>query len=203
MPESSKVPHWSDYFGDIREYRNEVRDALMKMLTDARMRELGRHKPPAIAANIRMGDFRKLQPNQDFAKVGNVRTPLTYFRELIENIRKLHGTLLPVEIVTDGSARDVTELLELANVSMAPSRSKIVDILMMSRSKILLTSAGSTFSYWAGFLGECALIMHPEHIHKPIRSEAVNRNYYEGPLAGTPENWPPVFVKSLREIPAS
>jgi hypothetical protein len=201
--EYSKVPHWSNFFGDIREYRNEVRDALMKILTDARVQEVGRHKPPVIAANIRMGDFKKLRSNENFAKVGHVRTPLTYFREVIENIRKLHGTPLPVEIITDGKARELGELLELPNASMAPSRSKIVDILMMSRSKILLCSAGSTFSYWAGFLGDCALIMHPDHIHQPIRPEAVNRSCYEGPLVGAPEAWPPLFVKSVREIPAS
>jgi Glycosyl transferase family 11 len=198
--EYSKVPHWSNFFGDIRDNREQVRDALLAMLTDARVRELGRHKPPVIAVNVRMGDFKKLQPNQDFAKVGSTRTPLTYFRELIEEIRKLHGTALPVEIVTDGRTRELRELLQLPNVSMAPSRSKIVDILMMSRSKVLLTSTGSTFSYWAGFLGDCALIMHPDHIHKPIRPEAVNRNFYEGPLVGAPETWPPQFVDSLRDI---
>lgn len=201
--EYSKVPHWSNFFGDIREYRNEVRGALMKMLTDARVRELGRHKPPVIAANVRMGDFKKLKPDENFAEVGNTRTPLTYFRGLIDNIRKLHGTPLPVEIITDGKARDLSELLELPNVFMAPSRSKIVDILMMSRSKILLCSASSTFSYWAGFLGESALIMHPDHIHQPIRPEAVNRSCYEGPLVGAPESWPALFMKNLREIPAS
>jgi hypothetical protein len=198
--EYSEVPHWSNYFGDIREYRDQVRAALMDMLTDARVRELGRHKPPVIAANVRMGDFKKLQPNEDFAKAGNARTPIAYFRELIQNIRKLHSALLPVEIVTDGNASELGELLELPNVSMAPRRSKIADILMMSRSKILLCSASSTFSYWAGFLGESALIMHPDHIHEPIRPEAVNRRCYEGALAGPPERWPPLFVKNLRAI---
>lgn len=198
--EYSKVPHWDNFFGDIREYRDQVRDALMGMLTDARVREIGRHKPPVIAANVRMGDFKKLKANENFAKLGGVRTPVTYFRELIGNIRKLHGTALPVEIVTDGSARELGELLELPNVSMAPSRSKIVDILMMSRSRILLCSAGSTFSYWAGFLGECALIMHPDHVHQPIRPEAVNRSCYEGPLGGAPESWPALFVESVRAI---
>ena len=201
--EYSKVPHWNNYFGDIREYRGQVKAALMEMLTDARLRELSRHKSPVIAANVRMGDFRKLQPNENFANVGGVRTPLVYFRELIENIRKLHGSPLPVEIVTDGGARELAELLALPNVSIAPRRSKVIDILMMSRSKILLCSAGSTFSYWAGFLGECALIMHPDHIHQPIRPEAVNRSCYEGALVGRPENWPALFLKSLREIPAS
>jgi hypothetical protein len=46
------------------------------------------------------------------------------FRELIENIRKLHGAPLPVEIVTDGSAHELGELPELPNVSMAPADRK-------------------------------------------------------------------------------
>jgi hypothetical protein len=45
--------------------------------------------------------------------------------------------------------------------------------------------------------------MHPDHIHQPIRPEAVNRSYYEGPLMGAPDTWPALFLKSLREIPAS
>jgi hypothetical protein len=201
--EYSQIPHWSNSFGDIRQYRDQVRDAVLEMLTDARVRELGRHKPAVMVAHIRMGDFKKLQPNESFSKLGNVRTPLTYFVALIENIRKVHGTSLPVEIVTDGSARELGELLALPNISIAPRRSHIVHILMMSRSKILLCSAGSTFSYWSGFLGECALILHPDHIHQPIRPETVNCSCYEGPLAGPPETWPPLFVRNLREIPAS
>ena len=198
--EYNAVPHWSDYFEAIREHRDEVREGLLQMLTPTRIRELHRFSPPIIAVHVRMGDFRKLQPHESFAKVGNVRTPLNYFRELIENIRKVHGSLLPVEIFTDGSARDLAELFGLPGVSLAPKRSTIADILMMSRSRILIASAGSTFSYWAGFLGECALLMHPDHIHKPIRPQEVNRSFYEGPVAGPPESWPALFLENLGSI---
>jgi len=170
------------------------------MLTGARLKELERQRAPVIAVNVRMGDFRKLQSYERFDQVGNVRTPLNYFRKLIEDIRMAHGSELPVEIITDGMKWELSELLDLPSVSIAPARSKIIDILVMSQSRILICSAGSTFSYWGGFLGECALIHHPDHIHTPIRPAEINRNSYEGALVGPPENWPPLFLENLRNI---
>jgi hypothetical protein len=66
----------------------------------------------------------------------------------------------------------------------------------------LLVSAGSTFSYWAGFLGECALIHHPDHVHAPVRSADVNRIHYEGPLVGPVAEWPRLFLDGVKLIPA-
>jgi hypothetical protein len=198
--EYSTVPSWKDFFGDIRAHRTEVRKALMAMLTPARMKELGRQHAPAIAVHVRMGDFLKLKPGQRFDQVGNTRTPLEYFRNLIGSMQRIHGSVLPVEILSDGRKEELGELLDLPNVSLAPKRTAIVDILTMSRSRILICSAGSTFSYWAGFLGDCALVLHPDHMHAPVRPEEVNRNYYEGPLAGSPESWPRLFLDNLRSI---
>jgi hypothetical protein len=198
--EYSAVPSWKDFFGDIREHRTEVRKALMGMLTPARMRELERQRAPVVAVHVRMGDFLKLKAGQRFDQVGNTRTPLEYFRNLIGNIHRIHGSALPVEILSDGKKQELGELLDLPNVSLAPKRSAIIDILTMSRSRILICSAGSTFSYWAGFLGDCALLLHPDHIHAPIRPEEVNRNFYEGPLGGPPESWPRLFLDNLRSI---
>jgi hypothetical protein len=182
--EYSAVPSWKDFFGDIREHRTGIREGLMGMLTPARMKELERQRLPVVAVHVRMGDFLKLKAGQRFDQVGNTRTPLDYFRNLIGQIRRIHGAVLPVEIWSDGKKQDLGELLDLPNVSLAPRRS----------------SAGSTFSYWAGFLGDCALILHPDHIHQPIRPEQVNRNFYEGPLAGPPESWPRLFLDNLKSV---
>ncbi len=198
--EYSAVPSWEDFFGDIRAHRTEVREALMGMLTPARMKELGRQQMPVVAVHVRMGDFLKLKAGQRFDQVGNTRTPLEYFRNLIGQMRHLHGSRLPVQVFSDGKKEDLGELLDLPDTSLAPRRSSIVDILTMSRSKVLICSAGSTFSYWAGFLGDCALILHPDHIHQPIRPEAVNHNFYEGPLAGPPESWPRLFLDNLKSV---
>jgi hypothetical protein len=54
-------------------------------------------------------------------------------------------------------------------------------LILLSRSKIIITSAGSTFSYWAGFLSDSPIIMHPDHIHHSIRLSHES-GYYEGPF---------------------
>ena len=199
--EFSEVPSWMDYFRDIRAFRDHVREGLLNMLTPTRQKELATARPAIVCANVRLGDFRRLAANESFNAVGGVRTPLEYFRSLILNIREVHGSTLPVEIVTDGRRSEVSELLNLPSVSMAPKRSKIVDILMMSSSRILISSAGSTFSYWAGFLGECVFIHHPDHVHKLIRAEDVNCKSYEGPLEGSPVSWPSLVLANVRNIP--
>ncbi len=198
--EFSQVPHWADYFGDIRAHRDEVREALFRLLAPARLRELAAQEPPIVCAHVRMADFRPLGPNENFKEVGGVRTPLEYFRNLIQDIRQVHCSCLPVEIFSDGGARGLASLLDLPRISLAPRRSAIVDMIMMSKSQVLLASAGSTFSYWAGFLGQCALILHPDHIHAPIRPAAVNRVHYEGPLVGPPTEWPAVFLDGVKRI---
>jgi hypothetical protein len=198
--EFSCIPHWSNMFGDLKPHREEVRDALLAMLTPARRRELAGAPKPQICVQVRMGDFRQLKPGEDFAKVGGVRTPLVYFTSLIQGIRKLHGTELPVLVVTDGKPGDLQELLCLPHVTMAPGNTKIVDILMMAKSKILIPSVGSTFGYWAGFLGDCAVIMHPDHIHEQIRPSSVNERFYEGPATGPPDRWPNLLKANIAGI---
>lgn len=198
--EYSTVPSWADYFGDIRAHRDEVRSALLAMLTPPRRRELSRLSNPVICVQVRLGDFRQLGQGEDFAKVGGVRTPFEYFQKIILGIREHAGKALPVEIISDGSAADLADLLKLPGVAIAPKRSKIADILVMSRSRVLVTSAGSTFSYWGGFLGEPAIILHPDHAHAPIRPDAVNERSFEGALAGPPAAWPPAFSKMIRDI---
>lgn len=196
------VPHWSDYFGDIRPYRDRVRDSLMKLLTPGRAREIARLTPPAICVNVRLGDFRKLKSGEDFRKAGNTRTPQEYFVDMIGRLRKLHGSNLPVEIVSDGSERDLEPILDLGNCYMAKKRSKIADIIAMSQSKVLVLSASSTFGLWAGFIGECAIVHHPEHFHGCIRPRESNERSFEGVLAGEPDQWPIEFTGLLKGIPA-
>jgi hypothetical protein len=196
--EFSQVPPWQDYFADLKPHRAEVIRALLEMLTEARRAELRRQQPPAICLQIRMGDFRALQAGENFRSVGGVRTPLQYFIEAVQALRQVHGSELPVSIVSDGSAEQLQELLALPRVSLAGANSKIVDILLMAKSKILIPSAGSTFGYWGGFLGDNILLTHPDHTHGSIRPPTALA--YEGPFAGDAAQWSPALVEQVRQI---
>lgn len=194
------VPSWSDYFRDLKLYREEIRNALLDMLTNSRKVEYKNCISPEICVQVRLGDFRNLRQGENFAHVGLVRTPMEYFTSLVENIRKIHGTNLPVTLVSDGNTEQLKDLLRISNVKMGPKNSKIVDILMMGKSKILVTSAGSTFGFWGGFLGDNALIIHRDHVHSSIRPDTVNNQYYEGPVSESVENWSKLLIDNIMSI---
>jgi len=184
----SEHPHYHDYFGGLRENRDETLLQLNKILRKEIVDDVASKKSPVIGVHIRMGDFRKLRQGEDFSQVGATRTPEKYFMECIQQIRAINGSPLPVSIFTDGYRHELQEILSMDNVEMIEGNKDIVDLLLLGKSQIILTSAGSTFSYWSGFLANAPVILHPDHIYSPLRPESVNRNFYEGPLIPGNEN---------------
>ncbi|MBS1596782.1 MAG: alpha-1,2-fucosyltransferase [Bacteroidetes bacterium] len=178
----SAIPHWEDYFEGLRENRELVIELFWKMINKSILRKLETLPVPCIGVHIRMGDFRKLKEGEDFKKTGAVRTPEDYFIEIINAIRRINNSELPVCVFTDGYREEIPKLLSLKRIEVIEGNKDIVDMLLLSKSKIIVASAGSTFSYWAGFLSDSPLIMHADHLHEFIRPQEINRIYYEGPL---------------------
>lgn len=194
----SSIPHWSDYFAGLKEHRDLAISLFRGMLRKPILHRAEALQAPCIGVHIRMGDFRKLGAGEDFKSVGAVRTPENYFTEIISSIREIHGSNLPVAVFTDGYKKEFKKLFSLDKVQIIEGNADIVDLLLLGRSKIIVTSAGSTFSYWAGFLSEVPLIMHPDHLHDPIRPAAVNGAVYEGPLF--PEKPDPLLKTNIKAI---
>jgi len=178
--EFSTISHWSDYFDELKENREDVILLMQSILKSSVIDLLNKQIPPIIGVHIRMGDFRKLKEGEDFRKVGGVRTPEDYFVDIVQKIREINGKDLPVTVFSDGYIHEFENLFSLGNIKLMEGNPDIVDLLLLSKSKIIITSAGSTFSYWAGFLSDTPMIMHPDHIHKSIRPDTVNSNFYEG-----------------------
>jgi hypothetical protein len=193
----SEIPHWKDFFAGIREHRELAIELLWGMIHDRIKTRLAELPPPSIGMHIRMGDFRKLKANEDFKRVGAVRTPEIYFVEMLSAIRKVHGSDLPVLIFTDGYKKEFETIFSFANTSMVEGNADIVDMLLLSRSKIIIASAGSTFSYWSGFLSNAPVILHPDHLHAPLRPEQINELSYEGPF--NTENPDPLLIRNIVE----
>lgn len=184
--EFSQIPHWSDFFKGIRENYDLVYKAFFKMLNPKIYSQFEKLKPPVIAVHIRMGDFRNLKEGEDFKKVGGVRTPLNYFVNIIHNIRKKVNAELPVTLFSDGNEQELKEILALPHVVKAQNSKDILDLLHISKADIIVTSAGSTFSFWSAFFSKAIVLIHPDHFHSYIRPELINNEIYEGP---TPLNW--------------
>lgn len=190
-----KMPSYHDYFIQLKPHRELVKQLLYEQLNPWIIKEVAKAAQPVIGVHVRMGDFRKLDEGETF-KGGHVRTPEDYFVDIINGIREIHGRLLPVSVFTDGRKNEFKDLFRLEQVNLAEGNADIVDLLLLSKSRIIVSSTGSTFSYWAGFISDAAFIKHPDHIHQPIWPESNQMNKYEGPFDKNNET----LVQQIREI---
>lgn len=174
-------PHWADYFAGIRESRTHIVTRLHEVVREEVWETVGRTAVPVIGLHVRRGDFAPLSEGVDFATVGLTRTPLDYFIRVIATVRQVAGAALPVTLFSDGADEELAPLLALESIKRSPANSDVVDLLLLSRSNLIVASAGSTFSMWSGFLSNAPLLLHPEHIHAPVRPPDVNVLSYEGP----------------------
>ena len=196
----NEMTHWKNHFEGIKEHRDIVRKALYSMLSSKIKNILNQREKPFIGIHIRMGDFAKHNPAVPFATVGGTRTPLDYFTHLITQIRTFYKQNVPITIFSDGSPQELEELLILPNVKLSVGELDIVDMLLLSQSRIIIAAAGSTFSAWAGFLADAPMIKHYDHLHEPYRDKHTNTLFYEGGAKGNFQEWDSLLLKNLHEL---
>ena len=115
-----------------------------------------------IAINIRMGnDFKIAQTHEDFYTKGGIKTPLSWFIDSLNVIRATIGYPVSAYVISDGNAKNLAPILSLPNVTFVRPGCAISDLLILSKSKILIASGGSSFSAWGSFLGQMPTISHP------------------------------------------
>jgi hypothetical protein len=173
-----QVADYDDYFGRLKEHRQQVKEILDSLIHPAIKKKLNQLEAPVIGVHVRMGDFRKLTTGEEY-KSGHVRTPQAYFVKCIRKIRRMNGNCLPVTIFTDGYKEELQETLQLGNVKIIEKNPDLVDLLLLSRSKIILPTHGSTFSAWAAFLSEAPVVL-PFDYQKPLREDELYNHVYEG-----------------------
>jgi hypothetical protein len=103
-------------------------------------------------------------------------------------------------VFSDGSDGELGPLMAVENVHRAPAMVDVGHLAHMTRAKIIVASAGSTFSMWAGFLSDAALILHPDHIHAPIRPVDLHDRLYEGPAVENLNEWNETLIKQVRSL---
>ena len=195
-----QIPHWRDYLVTLHAHRRVIQDAFPRVIKSSTLRYAREAEAPILSLHVRRGDFAELAEGQSFAKVGLTRTPLDYFLDLVSELRRCAGWCVPATIFSDGTDEELQPLLRLDEVRRAPAMPDVAHIVLLSRSKVIVTSAGSTFGMWAGFVSEAALIQHPDHIHAPIRPPECG--LFEGPAVGPHEDWPQPLVNAVRGLKA-
>ncbi len=193
-----KIPHWSDYFIDLKEHQTLIKKRLISSIREPVFEAIYNRPVPQIGIHIRMGDFKKLQPGDDFTKLGNVRTPISWHIRVLSTIREVAGYDVPATIFSDGHDDELSEILNLPNVSRPPAASALSDLLTLSRSKLLITSAGSTFSSWASYLGQCPTIWHPAHFHSGVFPDGISQSVFEGGFDPESMTAPDLLTRNIK-----
>jgi hypothetical protein len=181
-----------DSFQDFLPFRQYLRDEIMRILDPKMHQFLSESPSPIIGIHVRRGDF-KFTP---------WLTSIDYFVQKLTQIREISGTNLPATIFSDGSQKDLAPLLNLPNVTLARPNPDIVDMLLLSRSRILIPCPASTFSNWSAFLSEDEniIIRHYIFTHKPVRQSEVNARFFEGVVGDNIFEWPELLVENIKMI---
>lgn len=192
----NSVPHYEQHFEGLQENRKMVSDLLWNIVSEKIKRKLDKLSPPCIGVHIRMGDFKKAEAGVKFGTIGHTRSPESYFVDMIQSIRQIYGSAVPVHLFSDGRKSELPQLFPLENIQWVEGNNDLTDLLLLSRAPIIITSAGSTFSSWAGFISDAILIVHPEYEGLKIRSKINNEELYEGRLDEKNEQ----LVSKIRSI---
>ena len=173
----NQMPEWRDYFVGLTLNREFIRMSFINMLNQKYKEIYDNCDSPVIGVHIRCSDF--IIDNKNLGKKANVRTPIRYFVEIINKIRDSVNKNFPVTIFTDGNHSDMLIIKNLSNTEFSNSNSDLEDMIRLSKSKIIITSCNSTFSYWAAFISLSPVITHPSH---KIQIRGDNDNLIEGPI---------------------
>lgn len=147
-----------DYFHELRPERNWLIQRIRTELKTEWVNAWDRLPAPEIAVHIRRGDF----------KFGQKLTPLLFFESVITAIREQQGREVPVLVFSDANDNEINTLLAMPGVKRSSNTVDLLDMLQMAKSTVLVMSVNSTFSFWAGFLGDGLLIRSPEEYNPPI-----------------------------------
>lgn len=161
---------WDDYFYDffLDNFKNKnlLNDGLLLELTSKIRIKVKKLSGPEIGVHIRRGDW----------KYSSWWIYNAYYIKRIKEIRLKTGIEnLPVTIFSDGREDELKDILQLDNVSIAKNSEDIVDMFQLSLSKYIILSRGSSFGYWAAFLSESIVILHPEDEINKIIEVANNK----------------------------
>ena len=174
--------------------------AELKAITRSRFLKVPeRFREVPIGINIRMGnDFSPPPVLEQTGRVGWLqKTPLSWFKETLLVMREELGYAARAVVVSDGTREGLSDILGLENVTHLRPGSAISDLLVLAQTKVLLGSGSSTFSAWAGFLGQMPAVTAPGH---PLmrRSMIPRRGQYIG--AFDPRDPERGFLEQVCEI---
>lgn len=156
---------WEGWFAGLEAHRELVSRRLHEILSPRVRRMLeaddGGGPGGVIAAHVRRGDKRTLPYRAAFAGDAGTTIADEWYIGAIESVRAALGEAMPVRVYSDAKEGQIDAILRLRGVTRSPDAPSIVDIVRMSRARVLLTTAGSSFSAWSFYLGAMPTVFYP------------------------------------------
>jgi hypothetical protein len=150
-------------------HRDLVARRLIEILSPTiRQRLRAPGEAPVIAAHIRRGDkptmrFMEPYPGNDARGLAQHHRTMAdeWYVNCIRSVRAAIGRDARVQVFSDARPDQLAPILSLENVTLAPENPSIVDIVLLSRARVLITTGTSSFSAWASYLGGMPTIWYP------------------------------------------
>jgi hypothetical protein len=169
-----------DSFTRLNRHQRRLRADFEQIIAPRHRQRVDRLAIAPIGLNIRLGnDFAPPPTTGGYGWVGWLQqTPLSWFVETLLLIRERAGWPVPAVVVSDGTATQLEPLLALPAVTWLARSNTVVDLLCLSRTRLLLGSGSSSFSAWAAFLGQQAAFTAPGHPFtrldlQPLQGQAI------------------------------
>jgi hypothetical protein len=207
-----EVPLSITFLSELRDFQPLVKKQLISMTRDRVLEAISKAPSPEIAIHVRLSDFsistELASASDEFMSYSaalearhNVRTPVDWYVQTLLKVRQIVGFDVPATVFSDGYDHELTELLALPSITRAPHSSALVDMLKMSKSKLLIAAAKSSFSAWASYLGQCPTVWHPIQPPTHYFPDAVQKLVFEGSLNPHQpiDQFPTLLVKNIQE----
>lgn len=159
---------------DISYFVNEfdfVKNSFYNLIQKKILNQLAEMDKVKVGIHIRLGDFKN----------SNSHTPITYYLNIINKLRASCSNL-PITDFSDGRKEELESILVLENVTMFNSGNDLIDLLQLSSADAVVTTKGSSYSYWAAFLAKKSVIHHPKSWVKLCRPQHIIGASFEGVL---------------------
>jgi hypothetical protein len=111
---------------------------------------------PFIGIHIRFGDFT-LPKTGELTGAVNHRLPLEWYAGRLDAIRQAIGRDAPAMIFSDAAPDELAPILAKPRVTLQQGGTALDDLWRLSQASVIIASA-STYSYWAGYLGEGVVV---------------------------------------------
>lgn len=162
-----RILRYQNCFADLKIHQKLIKEKLLSNIRENLLEEIIKRESPRIGIHIRLSDFQKQKVSNGNLEPlsGFTRTPIHWFVDVLNIIREIAGYSVPAVVFSDGYQHELQPLLQLDHVSLAPKALAIEDLVVLSKSHLLIASSGSTFSQWASFLGQCPTIWYPARNH--------------------------------------